>query len=265
MTGLWRHVEVNKDEHVAWLSIDRTEAANAINLELLDSLDGAITYLEEDTSIHIVIVTSRSSTVFSAGGDILQMRDLPGDLAEPFVNRGQSTLERISSSRLVVIASLNGHALGGGLELALACDIRIAAAGVMIGFPEVGLGLIPGWGGTQRLSRLVGPSRASLLILTGEQVRSERALELGLVDEVVPGSLLRQRCLEIAGRIGANSPVAVAAAKTAILGARLGYREGFGTERDAWLNVFRSQDHRRRIAGYLERRLHRPPTSEGAD
>jgi enoyl-CoA hydratase len=247
-------LEVSRDEGVAWIWLNRPAVANAIDLRMLDSLEEVFESLEANAAIRSVVISSRLSTVFSAGGDIAEMRALDRGEGESFVKRGQSVLEGISRSRLVTLAALNGHTLGGGLELALACDIRIASNSAWIGFPEVRVGLIPGWGGTQRLVRLVGPSKAVMMIVTGDRVSAGQACDIGIVDQVVPGDRLADHCTQLARTIAANSPKAVAAAKAAIVGARSGYASGFEAEASAWLTTFLSDDRVEGLTAFLEKR-----------
>jgi enoyl-CoA hydratase len=239
---------------VARLTLTRPESANAIDLAVLDALESALREAEADTALRCVVLTGEGRT-FSAGGDIHQMRDLTSEQGPGFVTRGQAVLDQLSASRLVVIAEVNGPALGGGAELALACDIRIASDQARIGFPEVGLGLIPAWGGTQRATRLLGQSRASLLILTGEPLTAIEALSIGLLDRVVPASQLPAECERVAARIAANSPAAVAAAKRSIVeGGRLSFEDGLHVEAEAWLGAFRTNDRIEGLSAFLERR-----------
>ena len=252
-----RSITIENNEAVATIVINRPAVANAIDLSMLEEIDAALAAIELDISARCIVFTGQGS-VFSAGGDIAEMRRLSVSEGEAFVATGQSLLDRISASHLVVIAALNGHTLGGGLELALACDIRIADARAKIGFPEVGLGLIPGWGGTQRAARLVGYSRACLFILTGERLGATAAAALGLVDRVVdPGTALLE-AKQLAGRIAVNSPSAISASKRALAAAlRRGYDDGLREERDAWRSAFATNDRVEGLTAFLEKRAPR--------
>jgi len=186
------------------------------------------------------------------------MRDLPSSHGPAFVARGQEVLERLASSRLVSIAALNGHALGGGAELALACDLRVGAEEATFGFPEVGVGLIPGWGGTQRAVRLVGPSRAKLVILTGRRLAMAEAHRLGLVDVLAERIQVLATAVELAAEIAAKSPAAVMASKRAIDdGAGLPLRDGLAVEAAAWQENFATSDRVEGLTAFLERRAPR--------
>lgn len=247
-------ISVDSREAFAQIILDRPAVANAIDLRMLDEMDAALDALEREGNLRCVVVTGRGK-VFSAGGDIEQMRGLSVTEGEAFVARGQSLLERIASSRLIVIAALNGHTLGGGLELALACDIRIADARATIGFPEVGVGLIPGWGGTQRVARLVGHSQASLLVLTGDRLSAADAATIGLVDQVADAGSAVATAEALAERIARNSPSAVGASKRALLAAgRESYHDGLRSERDAWKSAFATRDRVEGLTAFLEKR-----------
>jgi enoyl-CoA hydratase len=247
-------ISVKSQDGVGSIVLDRPALANAIDLQMLKEIETAIDALEAEQEVRCALVTG-AGRVFSAGGDVDQMRSLSLAEGEQFVLRGQAVLERLASSPLVFIAALNGPTLGGGLELALACDIRIADPSATLGFPEVGLGLIPGWGGTQRAARLLGHSRASLLVLTGERLAASRAAELGLVDEVVEAGSVVGSAEVLARRIGRNSPSAIAASKRALLAAaRQTFDDGLTTEREAWLTAFSTQDRIEGLSAFLQKR-----------
>jgi enoyl-CoA hydratase len=248
-------VRVERHRDVAILVIDRVASANALNLEVLDRLETALDELENERGTRCVVVTGAGDKVFSAGGDIAQMRDLSVNEGPGFVTRGQTVLCRFAKSRLVSIAALNGHALGGGAELALACDLRIAAEEATFGFPEVGVGLIPGWGGTQRALRLIGPARAKLFILTGRRLGAAEALRLGLVDAVVPRGSVVTTALELGAEICRQSPTAVVTSKRAIdRGAGLTLADGLAVEAAEWLDNFAGPDRVEGLTAFLERR-----------
>ena len=248
-------VRVERDGPVPLLVIDRQEAANALSLEVLDGLEAALDQLEGDRRTRCFVVTGAGERVFSAGGDIAQMRDLSVAEGPAFVGRGQAVLDRLAQCRLVSIAALNGHALGGGAELALACDLRVAAEEATFGFPEVGVGLIPGWGGTQRAVRLLGPARAKLVILTGRRLPAAEALRLGLVDVVVPRRDLLVSALELAAEISRQSPPAVVASKRAIdRGADLPIADGLAVEAAEWLENLATPERVEGLTAFLDRR-----------
>jgi enoyl-CoA hydratase len=244
-----------RDGHVAVLAVDRPEAANAIDLAVLEELEGAFAGLEGDAGIRAVVVTGGNDRAFSAGGDIRAMRDMTVAEGRRFVERGHAVLDRIAASRLTTVAAVNGPALGGGAELALACDIRLASERAVLGFPEVQLGLIPGWGGTQRAARALGPSRARLLLLSADRVEAADALALGLVDRVMPSGELQDAAVALAGRIAAASPSAVRQTKMAIGdGAEQSLATGQRLEIEAWMVNFAHPDRTEGLTGFLEQR-----------
>ncbi|MBU42748.1 MAG: crotonase [Spirochaetaceae bacterium] len=176
---------LEKKNQYAILTIQRPEALNALNEDILTEIHGHVEELNSDSSIRGLIITGAGEKAFCAGADIGQMASFNPEQAEVFARKGHKTMNAIAGSDLISIAAINGFALGGGLELALSCDMRIASENARMGLPETGLGIIPGFGGTQRLARLVGPALALEIILSGTQVKSDRALQIGLVNQVV--------------------------------------------------------------------------------
>ena len=254
-------VRLRREGQVPVVVIDRPDAANALSLAVLDGIEAALAELESEPACRCVVVSGGGVRVFSAGGDIAQMRDLPKADGPAFVARGQEVLQRLASSRLISIAALNGHALGGGAELALACDLRVGAEEATFGFPEVGVGLIPGWGGTQRALRLAGPAGAKLAILTGRRLPMTEAFRLRLVDVVVPREQVLAAAIALASEIAALSPSAVVASKRSIdAGADLSLKEGLAAEAAAWLENFATEDRVEGLTAFLERR---PPRWTG--
>lgn len=176
---------LDKKNQYALLTINRPDALNALNEDILSEIHEHLESLNSDKDIRGLIITGTGEKAFCAGADIGQMASFNPEQAEAFARKGHKTMNAISGSDLITIAAINGFALGGGLELALSCDMRIASENAKMGLPETGLGIIPGFGGTQRLSRLVGPALALEVILTGAQVKADRALQIGLVNQVV--------------------------------------------------------------------------------
>jgi enoyl-CoA hydratase len=252
-------LEAGSAEGVALLTVERPGALNAIDAEVLADLEAGVTALEASPGTRVVILTGRGRA-FVAGGDILHMARLTPAEGERWVAGGQGVLRRLERLPQVTIAAVNGYALGGGLELALACDLRVAAETAQLGLPEVRVGLIPGWGGTQRLLRLVGPARARELIFTGRAVPAEEALRLGLVTRVVAAERLFAACHELAREICGGSPTAVRAAKQALLdGADLALDRALAREAEAWLANFVSPNRAEGLTAFVERR---PPVWE---
>jgi enoyl-CoA hydratase len=196
-------------ESIATIVINRPAVRNALNAATLDDLQAAVEHVGNDSSIRVVIVTGAGDRAFVAGADISEIAALTSEEGQRFARRGQSIFDAVETLGKPVIAAVNGYALGGGCELAMACTLRIASENAMFGQPEVKLGIIPGYGGTQRLSRLVGKSHALELLLTGEMISAAEALRVGLVNHVVPSSELQSTAEALAKKIMANAPQAV--------------------------------------------------------
>lgn len=251
------NVRVERRGPVAIVTIDRQEALNAIDATVLEGLEQALSRMEDDPDVRVAIFTG-AGKAFAAGGDIRAMRDMDVDGGRAFARRGHALLRAIEASRLVAIAAVNGFALGGGTELALACDLRIASARAAMGLPETTIGLFPGWGGSQRITRLVGAGRGRELVLTGRRVAAEEAREIGLVNEVVEPERLLERCLEVAGQICANGPSAVTQAKVAMVqGQALPLDYGLALEIESWLVNFATEDRVEGLSAFLEKRTPR--------
>jgi enoyl-CoA hydratase len=202
------------DGPVARITLDRAGKLNALTMAMLEALEAACRAIDRDDSVRAVIVASSSARAFCAGADINEWSELPATaMWARWIREGHRVFDRLARLRQPTIAAIGGIAYGGGLELALACDLRIAAAGARFAFPEVTIGAVPGWAGSQRLPRVVGASRAKQLILVGEPIDAAAAASWGLVNEVVPADRLANRALELARRIAENAPTAVQAAK----------------------------------------------------
>jgi len=209
-------VQLSLDGPIATVVLNREEKLNALNAEMLASLEEYADLLDRSHDVRVVLMTG-TGRAFCVGADIIDWSELtPLEMGRRWIRDGHRIFARYARLPQPVIAVLNGYTFGGGLELALAADLRLAAAGAQLSFPEVKLGIIPGWGGTQRLGQLVGPSRAKQMIFSGERVDAETAERWGLVNEVVPGEQLAQRARELAEAIAANGPVAVQMSKQLI-------------------------------------------------
>lgn len=219
-----RHVRLVIDEGpVAFITLDRPDKLNALSLAMLAALEAAVARLEDARGVRAVVVAGAGERAFCVGADIGEwsaaVEDDPIAMWRTWDRAGHRVLDRLAGLHVPVIAAVHGHVLGGGLELALAADLRVAAEDARLGLPEVRVAAQPGWGASRRLVALVGPSRAKQLALTGEPVDATTAAAWGLVNEVVPRGALESRAAELAGRIAGNAPVAVALAKAAIDGA----------------------------------------------
>lgn len=248
-------VRVDGKEGVAWIILDRPEKLNALNAAMLRDLGESFDRLEADPGIRVVILRGAGDKAFAAGGDIAEFRGQDSAVALRRAQTGQSLMERIETFPKPVVAAVNGWVLGGGCELALACHIRIASEKARFGLPEVSLGLIPGYGGTQRLSRLVGQGVALDLLLTGEPVSASRALEMGLVSRVFPAGELDKGAADMAATMLTRSPQALSAALLAVRqGLELPLTEGLELEASLFAKVAITEDARQGIAAFLEKR-----------
>ncbi len=247
-------VIVTREEGLALVTLNRPEALNALNRAVLGELEAVFRALEAEPDLRVVVLTG-AGKAFVAGADIKEMADFGPEEAHAFARAGQAVLDRIADFPRPVIAAVNGFALGGGCELALACDLRIASARAKAGQPEVNLGVTPGFGGTQRLARLVGPARAKRLLFTGEVIDADEALRLGLFDEVVSPEALLPRCRELAALIAAKGPGAVAACKAAVdRGLGMTLPEGLTVEAQAFARCFATADQKEGMAAFIDKR-----------
>lgn len=244
-------VRVQKEDHIALVTIDREPQLNALNIETLQELEQELITLKEDRGIKVVVITGAGSKAFVAGADIAEMKDMSPEEAREFSELGHRVFSLLEAMPKPVIAAINGYALGGGCELALACDIRFAGDWAKIGQPEIGLGIIPGFGGTRRLTRLVGRGRAMEMILGGERIDANTALKLGLVERIYSAEELMPKTMEFARRLAGYSLLALQAAKASITGT-----DDLGLEREQELfaRLFAGHDQQEGMTAFLERR-----------
>lgn len=224
------NVLLEMKDHVAVITINRPKALNALSTEVLSDLNSALAEVCQTKSIYALIITGAGEKSFVAGADIAEMKDKNTDEAATYGRFGNQVFSRIENFRCPVIAAVNGFALGGGCELAMACDIRIASSNARFAQPETGLGITPGFGGTQRLPRLVGAGIAKELIYSCRQIKADEALAIGLVNKVVEPENLMEEAMKLANRIATNAPIAVANAKKAI-------NDGLQTNMDAGVSI----------------------------
>lgn len=235
--------------------------SNVLSSAVLAELDRALGTLEPAAAVRVVILTA-AGRFFCPGADIKELAKLEGGRqGTDFSTRGQALLNRIERFDKPVLAAIAGACLGGGLELAMACHMRVAAAGIAMGLPEIKLGLIPGFGGTQRLSRIIGPSKAAEMILTGDTISSEEALALGLVNRVVPAQEVLPQVMQIAGKVAAMGPLATQAALRAIrTGLDSPLAEGLSREAELFGQLCGTADMQEGLQAFLEKR---PPKFTG--
>ena len=245
--------EINKQ--IAWVTINRPEVLNAMNESVLTELVSSIQSCIDDTSVGVIILTGAGDKAFVAGADIKNMQSMePGD-ALKFGKSGQQMTLTIENSPKPVIAAVNGFALGGGCEISLACHIRVASETAIFGQPEVQLGILPGWGGTQRLPRLVGMGIANEIITTGRMVSASEAKEIGLVNHVVPAELLNEKCEKIANQILKNGPNAIAKSLECIReGVGRSTKEGLVIEVENFSKLFGTDESTEGLTAFIEKR-----------
>ena len=240
---------------VAKLTVNRPQSLNALNAELLTELESAFYQLERDEDVKVVVVTGAGEKAFVAGADIKEMASLDSFQGHRFALRGQKVMLALRKMKKPVIAAVNGYALGGGLELALACDFIYASDRAKLGFPEVTLGIMPGFGGTQNLSRLIGHAKANEMIFSGRMLSAEKALAWGIVNEVYPAEQLMSKTLETAAAIAGTGLLGVAYAKDAIAnGLDMTREEGFRYEASLFGVLFATRDQREGMAAFVEKR-----------
>ena len=248
-------VDVERAEGIATVTMNRPDALNAFDTTQLERLLNALRELRADRAVRCVVLTGAGDRAFAAGADIREMAELSPLAGLAFGRLGHAVTAAVEGLPQPTIAAVNGYALGGGCELALACDIRLAAENAQFAQPEAGLGIPPGWGGTQRLPRLVGPGLAAELIFTGRRVAADEALRIGLVNAVYPADQLLPEATKLARRIAANSPRAVAAAKQLMALAFAGDPgAGLAAELTLFGQSFGSADQREGMRAFVEKR-----------
>jgi len=243
------------EPNVAVIKLNRPEALNSFNDQLLTDLEAAFKDVAQDEAIRAVIVSAEGERAFSAGFDLKQAAEINPDNAGAVVEKGQKVFKLIEDFPKPVICAINGLALGGGLELAMACDLRVASQEAKMGNPEVMLGLIPSWGGATRLPRLVGLSRAKEIILQGGQLTAEQAEKYGLVNKVVPPDELHSQAMFIAQKIADNAPIAVRLAKMVMNQTlNVDIETSYQLERDAAVECSKTEDLQEGVKAVLEKR-----------
>jgi enoyl-CoA hydratase len=243
------------ENSIATVMLNRPKVLNALNAQLFDELEDIFTALAADHGVRVILITGAGEKAFAAGADIQELATVDVEFGEALARRGQGVFRLVETCGKPVIALVNGFALGGGCELALACTMRIASETARLGQPEVKLGLIPGYGGTQRLPRLVGKPAALKMMLTGEMVGAAEALRIGLVDEVVPVEKLAERGLQLAAAIVAMAPLAVSGCMEAVRrGAGLGLDDALVVEAEIFGRLCGTADKAEGTAAFLEKR-----------
>jgi 3-hydroxypropionyl-coenzyme A dehydratase len=249
-----KYLQVEKDGEIALVTINRPDKLNAMNLEVMDEFVSVLDNFEKDSS-KVIIITGAGQKAFSAGADIEYMSKIGSAEAEKYAIRGHEVLNKIERLEKPVIAAINGYALGGGCELGLACDIRFASPNAQLGQPEVTIGICPGWGGTQRLLRIIGPARAKDLIFTGRRIGAEEALGMGLLNKIIPSENLILESKAYAKNISKNSSFAVGISKMLVnKGMDTNLDTGLKLEIYSWSLCFSNKDRQERMLAFLEKK-----------
>ena len=252
------YIQIMEEGHVATLTINRPKALNALNSEVLAELDAAIDALDL-SEVRCLIITGAGEKSFVAGADIGEMSSLSKAEGEAFGRKGNDVFRKIETLPVPVIAAVNGFALGGGNELAMSCDIRICSENAVFGQPETGLGITPGFGGTQRLARLVSPGYAKQLLYTAKNIKADEALRIGLVNAVYPVGELMPAAKKMAGAIAANAPVAVRACKAAVNeGLEMPMDQALELEERLFGSCFETADQIEGMRAFLAKEKHAP-------
>lgn len=242
-------------ENILYITINRAQKLNALNKEVLTELADAIRFATNTEEVRGILLTGAGEKAFVAGADISEFQNYTLAEGKDLAKKGQQNVfDAIENCPKPVVAAINGFALGGGLELAMACHIRIASDNAKLGLPEVTLGLIPGYGGTQRLTRLIGKGRAIEMITTADMITAEKAATIGLVNEVVPQAELLAKAEEILNKIKQRAPLAVASAIKAINASLNKEVNGFETEIEEFGNCFQTADFKEGVTAFLEKR-----------
>ena len=251
-------VQYEVEGAVGIITIDRPRALNALNSEVLDDLNAVLDGVDLE-AVRALVLTGAGEKSFVAGADIGEMSTLTKEEGEAFGKKGNDIFRRIETFPIPVIAAVNGFALGGGNEIAMSCDIRICSDNALFGQPEVGLGITPGFGGTQRLARLVSPGMAKQIIFSNSNIKADEAYRIGLVNAVYPQEELLPAAKKLAARIAKQAPIAVRACKKAINdGLQVGMDEAIVIEEKLFGSCFETKDQRNAMSAFLEKRPHDP-------
>src|SRR5450631_3325283 len=251
----FQNIKFEKKNQIAYITIDRPKVLNALNMATMQELKDAFASIKDDAEVRVAILTGAGEKAFVAGADIGELSQQSPVSAKEYTHRGQAIVDAIENLGKPTIACINGFALGGGCELAMACTLRLASENAKLGQPEVKLGLIPGYGGTQRLPRLVGKGVAMQLVLTGEMITAQEALRIGLVNEVVPAAELIPRAEAIAAKIIANAPLAVQYAMEAVNhGLDMTLAEGLYLEATLFAVCCSTEDKNEGTKAFLDKR-----------
>jgi enoyl-CoA hydratase/3-hydroxyacyl-CoA dehydrogenase len=251
----FENIIVRKEDNVGWIILNRPHRLNAMTIELLNELSTALDEFEADKDVRCIVITGAGDKAFSVGADVTAFSNLTPIVAVEISGRGQEVMSKIERISKPVIAAINGYALGGGLELALACDFRIASEASQLGQPEIKLGIIPGWGGTQRLPRIIGIAKAKELIMLGDRISADEALRIGLVHRVIQVNKFEEEVKAFAKKLADGPPIALKYAKhTLNLSIQTSLEAGLKIEAEAFGAVISSKDVIEGITAFFEKR-----------
>ncbi|MBN2177930.1 MAG: enoyl-CoA hydratase/isomerase family protein [Deltaproteobacteria bacterium] len=251
----YNNIIFSMEEGIATITFNRPKALNAMNSETMSELKDAVTLCRDNDDIRVMILTGSGDKAFVAGADIAQMQDLEPREALAFMELGHETLRLLETASKPSIAAVNGFALGGGTEISMACDMRFASEKARFGQPEILIGLIPGWGGTQRLPRLIGMGRAKELVMSGEQIDAQRAYEIGLVNRIYPPETLLEETMKFARKLSGLPPFQLKMAKHSInFGYDLPLDNAGRLEVECCAQCFSTQDQKEGMKAFLEKR-----------
>ncbi len=251
----YNNVLYQTDNGIGMITLNRPKALNALNFELLTELNGLLDEIAQDDSVKVVIITGSGDKAFVAGADIAEMQNISPLEGRAFGKFGQAIFNKLENIPQPVIAAVNGFALGGGCELAMACDIRIASDKAKFGQPEVGLGIVPGFGGTQRLPRLIGKGRAKELLYTADMINAEEAYRIGLVNRIVAADELLSTAKELAEKIMARAQAAVRLCKAAVnTGMDTDLESGIAYEAEVFGLCFATADQKEGMSAFIGKR-----------
>ena len=250
-----KHILYEKSEGIATITLNRPEALNAFSKDVIEEILQALEDVRADETVRVVILTGAGEKAFSAGADIKTMAGMTALKARELSLMGEKLCSALENLEKPVIAALNGYALGGGLEVAMACDLRVASDTARMGQTEINIGLIPGWGGTQRLTRLIGKTKAKELVLTGKMIDAKTAEQLGILNMVVPAEKLRDETRKLALELASKAPVAVKVAKALIdKGSDISLDSALALEREGFGVVASTDDLKEGVAAFVEKR-----------
>jgi enoyl-CoA hydratase len=257
----FKYIIYEKSEGIATITLNRPESLNAFNKEVIEEILQALEDIKADENTRVVILTGAGEKAFSAGADIKAMKGMNALKARELSLMGEKLCNALENLEKPVIAAINGYALGGGLEVAMACDIRIASENARMGQTEINIGLIPGWGGTQRLPRLIGKTKAKELIFTGKIIDAKTAEQLGIVNMVVPADKLKEAVHQFALELASKAPVALKVAKSLInKGSEISLDAAIALEREGFGVVASTEDLQEGVSAFIEKRK---PTFKG--